>query len=99
MTRRRAEAARADAKTDARADAKTDGNPREAIRTTELLQRLEDHALGRAEMSSTEVRAAEILLKKRLPDLSTVAMTARAGTLEEMLETLERGGAQGTGKA
>ncbi|HJR55354.1 MAG TPA: hypothetical protein VJ798_02150 [Rhizomicrobium sp.] len=89
MTRRRAEGG-----------AKANGDsPREAIRTAELLQRLEDHALGRAEMSSTEVRAAEILLKKRLPDLSTVAMTARAGTLEEMLETLESGGAQGAGKA
>ena len=95
MTRRRAEAAQADTKADARAD----GSPREAIRTAALLQRLEDHALGRAEMSSTEVRAAEILLKKRLPDLSSVAMTARAGTLEDMLETLERGGAQGAGKA
>jgi hypothetical protein len=95
MTRRRAEAAKTD----------EERSPREAIRTTELLQRLEDHALGRAEMSSTEVRAAEILLKKRLPDLSTVAMTARAGTLEEMLESLggegggEGGGADGARKA
>jgi hypothetical protein len=80
MTRRRAEAS-SPAKEDAR----------EAIPTGELLQRLEDHALGKVEMSTTEVRAAEILLKKRLPDLSTVAMTARAGTLEEMLAALDGG--------
>ena len=86
MTRRRAEAKKAEA---------PDGE-RQGIRTAELLQRLEDHALGRLEMSSTEVRAAEILLKKRLPDLSTMAMTARSGTLEEMLESI---GAQGAGKA
>ena len=91
MTRRRAETAKAEA---------PDGE-RQGIRTAELLQRLEDHALGRLEMSSTEVRAAEILLKKRLPDLSTMAMTAKGGTLEEMLESLcrESGGAQGAGKA
>jgi hypothetical protein len=67
---------------------------RDTIPTAQLLQRLEDHALGKVEMSSTEVRAAEILLKKRLPDLSTMAMAARACTLEEMLEAIGAGGAR-----
>ena len=37
-----------------------------------LRKRLEDHALGKVEMTNTQVRAAEILLKKVIPDLSAV---------------------------
>ena len=37
-----------------------------------MLNRLQDHAFGDCEMSSTQVRAAEIALKKVLPDLSSV---------------------------
>jgi hypothetical protein len=76
MTRRRADTPKAD--------------PREAILTSALLQRLEEHALGKVEMSSTEVRAAEILLKKRLADLASTAMTVQAETLEEMLAAIAR---------
>lgn len=86
MTRRRAETPGAPEAEGARA----------AIGTAALLARLQDHALGQAAMSATEVRAAEILLKKRLPDLSTMAMTAPARTLEEMLESL---GVEGIGVA
>ena len=45
---------------------------REKIKTSMLLNRLADHANGDAEMSTTQVRAAEILLKKTMPDLSAV---------------------------
>ena len=79
MTRRRAEAG---------------ADPRETILAAALLQRLEEHALGKVEMSSTEVRAAEILLKKRLADLASVAATGQpktmATTLEEMLAAIAR---------
>lgn len=34
-----------------------------------LINRLMDHVLGEVEMTSTQVRAAEALLKKCLPDL------------------------------
>ena len=47
---------------------------REKIRTTQLINRLQDHALGEVEMSTTQVRAVEILLKKRVPDLSAVTL-------------------------
>lgn len=39
------------------------------IQTTQLINRLQNHALGTIEMSPTQVRAVEILLKKKLPDL------------------------------
>src|SRR6185312_9060979 len=45
---------------------------RQKIRTTQLINRLQDHALGENEMSPTQVRAVEILLKKSVPDLATV---------------------------
>jgi hypothetical protein len=48
---------------------------RERIRTTKLIQRLQNHALGEVEMSPTQIKATEILLKKRLPDLSAVEHT------------------------
>ena len=45
---------------------------RERIKTSMLLNRLTDHALGKVELSSTQVKAIEILLRKTLPDLSQV---------------------------
>lgn len=48
---------------------------RERIRTGMILSRLERHLAGKLEMSATQVRAAEILLKKALPDLSAVEHT------------------------
>lgn len=47
---------------------------REKIKTTQLINRLQDHALGTVEMSSTQVRAVEVLLRKRVPDLSAMTM-------------------------
>jgi hypothetical protein len=47
---------------------------RERIQAGRLLDRLEQHALGEAEMSATQLRAAEILLKKALPDLQSTAL-------------------------
>lgn len=45
---------------------------RSKIRTTQLLNRLSDHALGKIEMSPTQVKATEVLLRKILPDLTAV---------------------------
>lgn len=41
-------------------------SPRDAIRADELIRQLQDHVAGRVELSATQVRAAEILLNKRL---------------------------------
>lgn len=45
---------------------------REKIRTSMLINRLQNHIIGRIEMSATQLRAAEILLRKNLPDLQAV---------------------------
>lgn len=51
---------------------KHDDFTRDRIRTTQLINRLEKHALGEIEMEPTQVRAIEVLLKKCLPDLSAI---------------------------
>lgn len=55
---------------------------RARIRTTQLLRRLQQFALGLkgdqgevVKLSANEIRAIDILLKKRLPDLSAVEHT------------------------
>ena len=57
----------------------TDPKTREKIRTTKLLQRLQSYALGedepgtpgkKIEMSASQVKAAQVLINKRLPDLT-----------------------------
>lgn len=45
---------------------------REKIRASQLVNRLENHVLGKAEMKTTQVTAALGLLKKCVPDLSQV---------------------------
>jgi hypothetical protein len=56
----------------ARNKAWTPDKVRERIKTSMLINRLSDHANGKVEMSATQVRAAEILLRKAVPDLSAV---------------------------
>lgn len=43
---------------------------RDKIRATLLVNKLEDHVLGEADLSSTQVSAALGLLKKCVPDLA-----------------------------
>lgn len=54
---------------------------RERIQTTKLIQRLEDHALGKLdpELSKSQVAAIQILLKKTLPDLTSTELTGEGG--------------------
>ena len=44
-------------------------------KATRLANRLDAHAMGEVEMTATQVRAAEILLKKLVPDLASVELT------------------------
>ena len=54
---------------------------RDRIRTTQLVNRLTDHALGDDEiMTDSQVRAALGLLKKSLPDLAAHAHTGEGFT-------------------
>lgn len=43
---------------------------RQRIQTTKLAQRLQNHVFGKCEMTTTQVRAAEILLARTLPTLT-----------------------------
>jgi hypothetical protein len=52
-----------------------DDETRRRIQTSQLINRLENHVLSNSEMSSTQLRAAEVLLRKTLPDVSAVEMT------------------------
>lgn len=51
-----------------RGKAKKPKSARQSIRTAELVNRLQDHVDGKVELNATQVRAAEILLAKRLPN-------------------------------
>ena len=48
-----------------------DEETRLKIQATQLVNRLQDHVFGKVELSPTQVRSAEILLKKTIPDLSS----------------------------
>lgn len=66
---------------------------REKIKASMLLNRLQDHVEGKVEMTSTQIRAAEILLKKCLPDLTENTNRNNSGyeeTLEERLKQIEQ---------
>lgn len=49
---------------------------RAKIKTSQLVNRLEDHALGNVELSATQIKAIEVLIRKTLPDLQAIALGA-----------------------
>ena len=53
-----------------------DANTRAKIQTSQLVNRLTDHILGKVDLKPSQVTAALGLLKKTIPDLSAVEMTA-----------------------
>lgn len=58
---------------------------RQKIRTSMLINRLQNHVSGRLEMSKTQIQAAGILLRKTLPDM--VATTVEKRPLEELADS------------
>lgn len=48
---------------------------REKIQAGMLIKGLHDHFEGKRELSATQLKSAEILLRKSVPDLSAVEMT------------------------
>ena len=69
-----------------------DERTRAKIQTSQIINRLNSFIKGDVEMTNTQLRAAEILLKKSLPDLSAVSIdtTSDMLTKETMLEQIER---------
>lgn len=45
------------------------------IKTSQLINRLNDHALGKVKMENSAVKAADILLRKTVPDLSAMTLS------------------------
>ena len=65
---------------------------KEKIRLSMLLNRLQDHALGKIELSQTQVRSIEVLLRKVVPDLasSTSEITHKTSILDVLSEISQR---------
>jgi hypothetical protein len=57
-----------------------DDETRSKIRTSQLINRLEDHVLGEVELKPTQVTAALGLLRKTIPDLTAVAHSGEIAT-------------------
>ena len=58
----------------ARLDPAHDERTRAKIQTSQLINRLYSHANGEVDMTSTQIKAAEILLRKTIPDLAAVSV-------------------------
>lgn len=54
---------------------------RAKIQASQLINCLTQHALGKKELSATQVRAAEILLRKSVPDLTQISGTGEDGAI------------------
>ena len=52
---------------------------RSKIQASQLINKLTDHALRGTELGATQIRAIEILLKKSLPDLSSIEISGEGG--------------------
>lgn len=68
-----------------------DENTRMKIQAAQLINRLTAHACGELELSSTQVRAIEVLLRKTLPDLSDVRMEVDAQPITFQLDLGNKG--------
>ena len=62
-----------------RLNPKHDKQTRAKIQTSQIINRLEKLIKGEVEMTSQQVRAAEILLRKALPDLSATTLEDEHG--------------------
>lgn len=61
---------------------------KERIKASVLGLRLYKHACGEIEMTPSQIKAAEVLLRKLVPDLSSVDMKAEVTTHEASLDEL-----------
>lgn len=48
---------------------------RDKIRTSQLINRLQDHIDGKVDLSATQIKGIEILIRKTLPDLKAIEGT------------------------
>lgn len=48
---------------------------RAKIQSSQLINRLTNHAFGEVELTATQIKAIEILLRKSIPDLAAIQLT------------------------
>lgn len=81
-----------------------DERTRKKIQTTQLINRLSKFIEGEVELTSTQVRAIEVLLKKALPDLQAIEQVvsgdltvsdARTITDEQLAAVIQAGSSEG----
>lgn len=48
---------------------------RSKIQTTQLINRLQNHALGKLALEPSQIKSIEVLIRKTLPDLSAVTLS------------------------
>lgn len=58
---------------------KLDEKWRDKIRTSMLINRLQDNAIGKIELTREQIRSIEILLKKSAPDLQSIELSGEGG--------------------
>lgn len=63
---------------------------RKKIQASQLVNRLTDHALGGVELSATQIKAIEILLRKSVPDLSAITLDGELTHKVDLLDTLKQ---------
>jgi hypothetical protein len=79
----------------ARLNPRHQGMVREKIKTSQLVNRLTDHALGllKKPMDATQITAAKVILDKSLPNLSSVEMAMEVNAAkprEQLLRELKQ---------
>lgn len=67
-----------------------DDETRAKIKTSQLINRLTNHVLDGLELSPSQVSAGLGLLRKTLPDLSTVEQSGKDGGAIQMHHTVEQ---------
>jgi len=63
----------------ARKDPRNRDSSNKLASATQLLNRLISHANGDIELSATQIKAAQIVIGKYIPDLKAVELTGKAG--------------------
>ena len=71
-------------------NARTQDKLRASIKAAEIIKALSDHILSGLKMTNTQVRAAEILLRKVTPDLLATAISDDTGAGLPLLQIVRR---------
>lgn len=76
---------------DGQVNARSQDKIRASIRVFEIVKALQDHILAGLKMTNTQVRAAEILMRKVSPDLLATAITDATGSVLPVLQIVRAG--------